>query len=73
MWLAVTPPKDLGDAVQSVPWNLLLFMAATTAMATALVTTGAANWLAITAFAPIRATAPWVFLRWLSSVRWRTW
>jgi sodium-dependent dicarboxylate transporter 2/3/5 len=60
--LTVTAPKDLGDAVKSVPWNLLLFMAATAAMATALVTTGAANWLANTAFAPIQGTSPWVFV-----------
>ena len=36
----------LGDALKGVPWSLLLFMAATAALAAALITSGAAGWLA---------------------------
>ena len=37
---------DLGKALKSVPWSLLIFMAATLAMGSALVTSGAAAWAA---------------------------
>ncbi|GAA3966049.1 SLC13 family permease [Actinomadura viridis] len=36
----------LGEALKTVPWSMLLFMAATTAMGVALTTSGAAAWLA---------------------------
>lgn len=40
-------------AIKRVPWSLLLFLAATLALASALTTTGAATWLSTTALAPI--------------------
>ncbi|MFG3493718.1 SLC13 family permease [Streptomyces sp. NPDC047928] len=49
----------LKDALRTVPWPLLLFMAATMAMGVALADSGAAGWLvgALPAHAP-----PWLFL-----------
>lgn len=48
--LLITSPRlgtvRLGTAVAEVPWSLLLFMAATAALGTALTTSGAAGWLA---------------------------
>ena len=41
-------------AIKRVPWSLLLFLAATLALASALTTTGAATWLSASALAPIR-------------------
>ncbi|MBA8827602.1 anion transporter [Saccharopolyspora lacisalsi] len=48
--LLITSPRlgtvRLGTAVSEVPWALLLFMAATAALGTALTSSGAASWLA---------------------------
>ncbi|MGH3936224.1 MAG: SLC13 family permease [Pseudonocardiaceae bacterium] len=52
----------LGDGVQSVPWSLLLFMAGTAALGTALTTSGATGWLADAVFGPMRGGSPVVFL-----------
>ncbi|WP_205820236.1 MULTISPECIES: SLC13 family permease [unclassified Microbacterium] len=41
-------------AIKRVPWSLLLFLAATLALASALTTTGAAAWLSSSALAPLR-------------------
>lgn len=43
----------LKDAVKQVPWNLLLFLAATLALGSALTETGAAAWLGGVALAPV--------------------
>jgi solute carrier family 13 (sodium-dependent dicarboxylate transporter), member 2/3/5 len=48
----------LGKALKSVPWSLLLFMAATLALGSALISTGAAAWLADGLLAPIQALGP---------------
>ncbi|MBG6216155.1 anion transporter [Arthrobacter sp. CAN_A6] len=45
----------LASALKSVPWSLLLFMAATLALGNALISTGAADWLAGGALTPIQA------------------
>lgn len=53
---AVTPGlgcTTLPAAVKKVPWSLLLFLAATLALASALTSTGAAAWLSAAAFAPL--------------------
>ncbi|MDQ3765236.1 MAG: anion permease, partial [Actinomycetota bacterium] len=52
----------LGDGVRSVPWSLLLFMASTAALGTALTTSGATGWLAGAVFDPMRGGSPVVFL-----------
>lgn len=55
----------LGKALKSVPWSLLIFMAATLAMGAALVSSGAARWAADAMLGPIRddgATAGAVFV-----------
>ncbi|MCI3930120.1 SLC13 family permease [Streptomyces sp. AN091965] len=49
----------LKDALKTVPWSLLLFMAATMAMGVALADSGAATWLV--AGLPVDAP-PWLFL-----------
>ncbi|TKV25929.1 SLC13 family permease [Arthrobacter sp. NamB2] len=46
---------DLAKGLKSVPWSLLLFMAATLALGNALVQTGTAEWLAGGALEPIRS------------------
>ncbi|AUZ88088.1 transporter [Arthrobacter agilis] len=46
---------DLAKGLKSVPWSLLLFMAATLALGNALVSTGAADWLASGVLGPIRS------------------
>ncbi|MDO4681712.1 MAG: SLC13 family permease [Lautropia sp.] len=43
----------LGKALKSVPWSLLIFMAATLAMGAALASSGAARWAAESMLAPI--------------------
>lgn len=53
---------SLGDALKGVPWSLLLFMAATAALAAALITSGAAGWLAGAVFGPLDSGPPWLFL-----------
>ncbi len=40
-------------AVKRIPWSLLLFLAATLALASALTSTGAADWLSTAALAPL--------------------
>lgn len=53
---AVTPGigcTTFPAAVKRVPWSLLLFLAATLALASALTGTGAATWLSTTALAPM--------------------
>lgn len=49
----------LKDALKTVPWSLLLFMAATMAMGVALANSGAAKWLV--AGLPVDVE-PWLFL-----------
>lgn len=55
--LVATSPRygaiRLGPALKKVPWSLLLFMAATLSIGTALTTSGAAEWLAAAAFGPL--------------------
>ncbi len=46
---------DLAKGLKSVPWSLLLFMAATLALGNSLVSTGAAQWLASGVLEPIRS------------------
>ncbi|MBM7051247.1 MULTISPECIES: SLC13 family permease [unclassified Rothia (in: high G+C Gram-positive bacteria)] len=57
--LAVTAPKigniKLADGIKKAPWPLLMFMAATLAMGTALTKTETASWLAESMFAPASA------------------
>ena len=64
--LAVTLPgrgvTTLGAALRTVPWSLLVFMAATAVLGGALVSSGVAGWLAGTVFAPAAALPPWLFL-----------
>ncbi|MDO2933686.1 SLC13 family permease [Paeniglutamicibacter sulfureus] len=54
----------LTKALKAVPWSMLIFMAATLTLGTALVGTGAAQWLALSVLGPVDglgAAAPWVF------------
>lgn len=55
--IAMTLPAvgclSLGAAVKQVPWHLMLFLAATLALGTALATTGAADWLGATLLGPV--------------------
>lgn len=53
-----------GKALGTVPWSLLLFMAATLALGTALTTSGAAGWLSDGVFSvvPVESAPPWVFV-----------
>lgn len=55
--LAVAGPSigsvGLGTALKGVPWSMLVFMAATLTLGTALVDSGAAQWLAHQALAPV--------------------
>ncbi len=48
----------LGAALKTIPWTLLLFMAATLALGMALDSSGAAEWLADQAFGSIAETGP---------------
>lgn len=55
----------LAKALKSVPWSLLVFMAATLTLGTGLVNSGAADWLAHQALGPVQsagATAPALFV-----------
>jgi sodium-dependent dicarboxylate transporter 2/3/5 len=52
----------IAAATKTVPWSLLLFMAATAALGAALVRSGAAGWLADRLFSPAAGTPTWVFL-----------
>jgi solute carrier family 13 (sodium-dependent dicarboxylate transporter), member 2/3/5 len=51
--LLITAPRvgtvRIGAAISEIPWSLMLFMAATTALATALTESGAAEWIAAAA------------------------
>jgi sodium-dependent dicarboxylate transporter 2/3/5 len=51
----------LGEALKTVPWSMLLFMAATMAMGVALTTSGAAGWITSGLFGGDGAMAPWLF------------
>ena len=52
----------LRKALAKAPWSLLVFMAATLAMGDALVSTGAAKWVATSAFNAVRIDSPWPFM-----------
>lgn len=55
----------LGAALKSVPWSLLVFMAATLTLGTGLIDSGAAHWLAERALGPVQsagAAAPALFV-----------
>ncbi|GGM57548.1 transporter [Longimycelium tulufanense] len=58
--LVVASPRvgtvNLGKALAGVPWSLLLFMASTAALASALTSSGAAGWLADRMLAPATGT-----------------
>ncbi|MFE6615700.1 SLC13 family permease [Amycolatopsis sp. NPDC057786] len=58
------PPHQVttGTALKTVPWSLLLFTAATAALGSALVGSGAAAWVADVALSPARGAPPWVVL-----------
>ncbi len=55
--IAATLPRigctTLGAAVKRVPWHLLLFLAATLALGSALTQTGAASWLGASVLGPV--------------------
>ncbi len=55
---SITLKKSLGK----VPWSLLLFMAATLALGDALITSGAADWVARAVFGGLGVTTPVPFL-----------
>jgi solute carrier family 13 (sodium-dependent dicarboxylate transporter), member 2/3/5 len=48
----------LGAALKKVPWSMLIFMAATLALGSSLVTSGAAGWLASALFGPLEFLGP---------------
>ena len=55
---------SLAKALKSVPWSMLIFMAATLALGTSLIESGAARWLAHGALGPVTQlgpSAPWIF------------
>lgn len=64
--LVTTSPKfgsvRLKKTLTQVPWSLLLFMAATLALGEALISSGAASWLANGLFAQIGDASPKVFM-----------
>ncbi|MEU6137798.1 SLC13 family permease [Nocardioides sp. NPDC047086] len=64
--LAATAPRHgliaIGPALREVPWSLLVFLATTLALGTALVDSGAAAWLAGLVLEPLSAAPPVVFL-----------
>lgn len=67
--LVVSSPRygsvKLGAALKKVPWSMLLFMAATLALGSSLVTSGAAGWLAGSLLEPVAflgAARPYVFV-----------
>ncbi|MDO5698052.1 MAG: SLC13 family permease [Dermatophilus congolensis] len=67
--LVVASPRfgsvGLGKALKAVPWSMLMFMAATLTLGSALVDSGAAEWLAGRVLAPVAAAgtaAGWVFV-----------
>ncbi|MGQ3382057.1 SLC13 family permease [Glutamicibacter sp. TV12E] len=55
---------SLAKALKSVPWSMLIFMAATLALGTSLIESGAAEWLANSALGPVTQLGPfaaWIF------------
>ncbi|MGX9899922.1 SLC13 family permease [Arthrobacter sp. SA17] len=48
----------LGAALKKVPWSMLIFMAATLALGSSLVTSGAAHWLASSLLGPVEFLGP---------------
>lgn len=60
--LAASAPQlgsvSLGPAIKKAPWPMLIFMAATLAIGTALSQSGAASWLANSLFAPVQGLGP---------------
>lgn len=66
--VAVAPrlgATTLGAALKTIPWALLLFMAATLCLGIALTTNGAAQWAADLVFEPMRGlggSAGWIFV-----------
>jgi sodium-dependent dicarboxylate transporter 2/3/5 len=64
--LVITSPRvgttTMAAGLRTVPWSLLVFMAATTAVGTALTTSGAANWLATALFSPVLDAPRWIFV-----------
>jgi sodium-dependent dicarboxylate transporter 2/3/5 len=52
----------MAAGLRTVPWSLLVFMAATSAVGTALATSGVANWLARGLFSPILDEPGWMFV-----------
>jgi anion transporter len=59
---AITPrfgATSLSAALKTVPWSLLIFMAATLALAIALTDSGAAEWLAAVVFSPLEIFGSW--------------
>ncbi len=67
--LVVASPRfgsvGLGKALKAVPWSMLMFMAATLTLGSALVESGAAQWLASRVLGPVASagtSAGWVFV-----------
>lgn len=64
--LAISLPgkgtTSMGGALKTVPWALLVFMAATAALGIALIDSGAASWLAGRVFAPLTDEPGWLVL-----------
>ncbi len=64
--VAVTAPQvgavSMADAIDDVPWNLVLFLAATLALGESLVSSGAATWLAEVAFGSFDRDIPAVLV-----------
>lgn len=62
--LPVVGTTTLKAAVAGVPWSLVLFLAATLALGSAIVDSGASDWLARTALAPLAAVpgGGWLFV-----------
>lgn len=64
--LATTLPRygsvTLKKTLAKVPWSLLIFMAATLALADALMVSGAAEWIAAAAFGALGLSSPFAFV-----------
>jgi solute carrier family 13 (sodium-dependent dicarboxylate transporter), member 2/3/5 len=64
--LAISLPgggtTTIGGALKTVPWSLLVFMAATAALGAALLDSGAATWLADRVFGPLAGNPGWLVL-----------
>ncbi|WP_290851316.1 SLC13 family permease [Gordonia sp. (in: high G+C Gram-positive bacteria)] len=62
--LVITTPRfgttTMSHGLRTVPWSLLVFMAATAVLGTALATSGAAGWLAEGLFGALHSAPPWV-------------